>query len=419
MAYFYIILFMFVALAYCYDYKKFTLMRSFWFIFSWFVLVCVAAFRYRLGIDSVMYEHEYPDMPTLAGLLDYKFADSRYQPLYIVFTAICRSISEDFTCFQIFHALYINTLIFWFFRKYAKHTFVALSLYYLMLYFTFNMEVLRESLAIATFLLAWPMFKQGKWIWYYVICLVAFGFHISAILTFFLPVFWLPGLRQLFVLGKRTIIICAILFTVGLVIQTQFFDILNAMSMSENFAERTEAYKDDKLGGAALNLYGSLGYLLRYALYPLLAIYFIKKLRKTRYEDEDEERDENEKAEEIAKEEYMSMWNIYITCITLLITIFHRYNNYLAPFTFLMIADWAFNPMVFGKKIVHFKYYAWVAIFVPLFFMQIYSTFYGSLNKSGTLKQGMVYAPYKSRFNPEEDRDREKAFRFINPWRTF
>lgn len=409
MGYFYIILLMFVALGYCYDYKKITLMRGFWLVIMWLAVVCIAAFRYRLGVDSVMYEHEYPEMPTLSQLGDYKFGDSRYQFLYIVFTSIARTISSDFTCFQIMHALYVNTIIFWFFNKYTRHTFTGLSLYFLMLYVPFNMEVLRESLAICTFLLAWPMFKQGKWLWYYVICFVAYGFHLSALLTFILPIFWIPWLRHFFVLGKRTILICALLFAIGFTIQSQFFDILNALSFSDNFADRTQAYKNDELGGAALNLNGVIGYLFRFALYPLLAIYSLKKVHKKR----------GFKDEGLAKEEYMSMWNIYMTFMTLLITIFHRYNNYLAPFTFLMIADWAFSPVVIRRKLTHFKYYLWVILFAPLFFMQIYSSYYGSLNRSGTLKQGMLYSPYKSRFNPEEDKNREKAFRYINPWRRF
>lgn len=410
MGYFYIVLFMFIALAYCYDYKKFTSLRSFWLVVMWITAVCIAAFRYRMGVDSVMYEHEYPEMPTLSQLWDYKFSDSRYQPLYILFTSLCRSISSDFFCFQIVHALYVNTIIFWFYSRYTKHAFVALSLYFLMLYIPFNMEVLRESLAVSTFLLAWPMFKSGKWLWYYAICIVALGFHLSAILTFLLPLFWVPGLREFFVLGRRTVLICCLLFAIGFFIQDKFFDILQGLSMTDNFKERAAAYKGDELGGAALNINGVLGYLFKFALYPLLALYFLKKRKIV-----------NNKKEKVtlAKEEYMSMWNIYTTCLTLLITIFHRYNNYLAPFTILIIADWAFSSVTIGKVIWKYKYYMWVIIFLPLFFIHIYTGFYSALNKSGTLTQGMIYAPYHSRINPEEDRNREKAFRYINPWRDF
>ena len=410
MGYFYITPLMFVALGYCYDYKKHTSLKGFWLAVMWLMTVCIAAFRYRMGVDSVMYEYEYPEMPTLAQLWDYRFDESRYQVLYIIFTAISKSISGDFFCFQLMHALYVNTIVFWFYSRYTKHSFTALSLYFLMLYIPFNMEVLRESLAISTFLLAWPMFKRGKWVWYYAICLVAFGFHLSAILTFILPIFWMPWFRQFFVLGKRTVIICGLLFAIGFVIQNQFFDILQGISMSDSLKERAQAYKYDELGGASLNLNGVLGYLFRFALYPLLAIYFVKKNRKHLSKNENDE---------LAKEEYLSMWNIYTTCLTLLITIFHRYNNYLAPFTFLIIADWAFSSVMIGKVVWRYKYYMWVIIFVPLFFLQIYSSFYASLNKSGTLKQGMIYAPYSSRLNPDEDKDREKAFRYINPWRHF
>lgn len=410
MGYFYIVLLMFIALAYCYDYKKFTSLKSFWLVVTWITAVCIAAFRYRMGIDTVTYEHEYPEMPTLLQLGDFNFSDTRYQPLYVVFTAICRSISSDFFCFQLIHAIYINSIIFWFYRTYTKHTFTALSLYFLMLYLTFNMEVLRESLAVATFLLAWPMFKKGKWIWYYVICTVALGFHISAILTYLLPIFWIPGLRSLFVFGKRTWIVCGILFVVGFIVQKQFFDLLQGLSLTDHFRERAEAYKDSKLGGAALNIAGAIGYLLKYAIYPLIAVYFLKKRRNY---------GKKKAGSDIAAEEYMSMWNVYMACAALLITIFHRYNNYLAPFTLLIIADWAFSPITMGKVVWRYKYYMWVIAFVPLFFIHIYTNFYGSLNKSGTIKQGSFYAPYSSRLNPEEDKEREKAYRYINPWRKY
>ncbi len=410
MGYFYIVLLMFVALSYCYDYKKFTSLKGFWLVVMWITAVCIAAFRYRMGVDSVMYEYEYPEMPTLSQLWDYKFSDSRYQLLYIVFTAISRSLSDDFFCFQILHALYVNTIIFWFYSKYTKHTFFALSLYFLMLYIPFNMEVLRESLAISTFLLAWPMFKNGRWLWYYVICLIALGFHLSAILTFVFPLFRLPGLRQFFVFGKRTIIICFLLFSIGFFIQDRFFDILQGLSMTDNFKERAAAYKGDELGGAALNINGIIGYLIKFACYPLIALYFLKKKRKSGSKDGKVALD---------KEEYMCMWNVYTTCITLLITIFHRYNNYLAPFTILLIADWAFSSITFGKVVWKYKYYMWVVIFIPLYFIHIYTGFYSALNKSGTLTQGMIYSPYKSRLNPEEDKNREKTYRYINPWRNF
>lgn len=412
MTYIYIILSAFVVLSYVYDYRGVRQMRFFWMVIMWLVLVGIAGLRYRLGVDSVAYEYEYPDLPDLSQLEYFKFDQTRYQPLYIVFTAICKSISADFVLFQLAHALVVNTVFFWFFNKFTKHSFTALTLYFLILYFPLNMEVMRESLAVSMFLLAWPMFKQGKWLWYYAFCLVALGFHLSAIITFIFPLFWFPWLRQFFILGKRTVLILVILFAGGIAIASQFFDMLGLLSESDAFADRVQNYKDSKLGGMALNINGMLGYFFRYGLYPLMALYFLKKSNKGRVHNKTEKL-------EMAKEEYMTMWNIYITCFALLITIFHRYNNYLAPFTFLMIADWAFSNISLHGRRVRFKYYAWVIVLLPLFFMQIYSLFYVSLNQSGTLKQGYIYAPYSSRLNPVEDENRERAYRYLNPWRKF
>lgn len=197
--------------------------------------------------------------------------------------------------------------------------------------------------------------------------------------------------------------------------QKQFFDVLKMLSLTEGFKERAEAYKGDELGGASLNINGAIGYLLRYAVYPVVAIYFIKKSKNRG----SSLRSNKKEKQTLAKEEYMSMWNIYMACAALLITIFHRYNNYLAPFTYLIIADWAFSSLRIGQKVWRYKYYAWVIAFIPMFAMNIYSNIYGALNKSGTLKQGMLYGPYKSRLDPQEDKNREKAFRYINPWRKF
>lgn len=412
MGYFYIVLFMFIVLAYYYDYKKFTSLRSFWLVVMWITAVCIAAFRYRMGVDSVMYEYEYPEMPTLSQLWNYKFSDSRYQPLYIIFTAIPRTFSKDFFGFQLFHAIVVNGVLFWFFNKYTRHVFTALSLYFLTLYFLLNMEVLRESLAVSVFLLAWPFFERKKWILYYIVCTIAVGFHISAILMYLLPVFWLPGLRQLFVFGKRTLIIIALLFGIGFFIQKYFFDFLTVLNLTDNIQERVDAYKDNDLGGSAMSIAGSVAYLVKFAIYPLMALYFISHKKRLRRRFGDNKVD-------IDPKEYMTMWNVYIACLTLFITIFHRYINYFSPFGILVISDWAFSSVAMGKRIWRYKYYFWVIVFVPLFSLHIYTSFYGSLNKSGTLKRGMIFAPYKSRINPEEDPNREKAYRYINPWRKF
>ena len=402
MAYYYIILSMFIMLAYFYDYRKLTLMRGFWLVMMWLILVCVAGFRYHVGFDSRYYEYEYPDMPTLLTLADYDFSDTRYQPLYIVFTAIARTISKEFMCLQLLHALCLNTVIFWFFSKFTRHTFVALSLYFLMLFIPFNFEVLRESLAVSLFLLAWPYFLKQKWIKYYILVFIAFGFHISAAATFLLPLLWCTKIRHILMYGRRTIVLCAILAGVGLIVYQNFFEILKGLSFLSMFSERIDLYSGNDMGGMALNVNGVIVNLTRDAVYPLLAIYFLQKRLKYR-EVGQEERDT------LLKEEMVSMCGVYIVVLSIFIFILTRYNNYFLPVSILLVSDFVYSSVPKKRKNVRLNAFIWWMIFLPLFFMQAYNVTFTKLNPP-RYTIGMIYS-YNSQFNPQNKKEVEEAYR--------
>lgn len=406
MAYFYIILFTFVVLAYFYDYREFTMLREFWLVVMWGVLVCVAGFRYHVGLDSRFYEYEYGSMPNLVEIWDYDFGKSRYQPLYLLFVAVARSLSSDFMWFQVLHAIFVNTIFFWFFRRYTRHTFVGLSLYFLMVYIPFNMEVLRESLAVGFFVLAWPSFLREKWWKYYLLCIIAFGFHISAVITFILPIMWMPFFRKFFRFGKRTVIICAILSVIGLLTYKYFFDILKGLSFMTAINDRVSVYSQSKMGEMALNFNGVIVNLARNAFYPLLALYFMKKEKK---------RGEMTAEEEavFAKEEYITIWGVYMIVFSIFIFILTRYNNYFLPISIVVISDFAFSKIKRGA--IRPKYYTWVLLFIPLFFFQIYIVAFSKLNKSTKYDIGMIYS-YNSQFAPQDKRETEEAYRYLNSW---
>lgn len=402
MAYYYIILSMFALLAYVYDYRKLTLMRGFWLVVMWLTLVCIAGFRYHVGLDSRYYEYEYPDMPTLMTLADYDFSDTRYQPLYIVFTAIARTISKEFMYLQLMHALCLNTVIFWFFNKFTRHTFVALTLYFLMLFIPFNFEVLRESLAVSLFLLAWPYFLKQKWLPYYILVAIAFGFHISAAVTFLLPLLWVTKVRHLLMYGKKTIVLCAILVGVGLIVYQNFFEILKGLSFLSMFSERIDLYSGNEMGGMALNINGVIVNVTRDAVYPLLAIFFLQRKLKYRQVDPAER-------SILQKEEMVSMCGVYTVILSIFIFILTRYNNYFLPISILIIADFVFSGVPKKKSTVKINAFLWGVMFLPLFFMQAYNVTFTKLDPP-RYNIGMIYS-YNSQFNPQNRREVEEAYR--------
>ena len=393
---------MFAFLAYVYDYRKLTLMRGFWLVLMWLILVCLAGFRYHVGLDSRYYEYEYPDMPTLMTLADYDFSDTRYQPLYIVFTAIARTISKEFMYLQLMHALWLNTVIFWFFNKFTRHTFVALTLYFLMLFIPFNFEVLRESLAVSLFLLAWPYFLKQKWIPYYILVAIAFGFHISAAVTFLLPLLWVTKIRHLLMYGKKTIVLCAILVGLGLIVYQNFFEILKGLSFLSMFSERIDLYSGNEMGGMALNVNGVIVNVTRDAVYPLLAIFFLQRKLKYR-EVSPEERSI------LQKEEMVSMCGVYTVILSIFIFILTRYNNYFLPVSLLIISDFVFSGVPKKKTTVRLNAFLWGIIFLPLFFMQAYNVTFTKLDPP-RYNIGMIYS-YNSQFNPQNKKEVEEAYR--------
>ena len=162
---------------------------NFFYFFSYIVLVSIAAFRYRVGGDSLGYFDEYSSYPTMSDIFTTDFSSMRYQPLFYLFAAVCKLFGDNFFYFQLFHAIFINLIIFLFLKRYSQYKFAAILLYYLLYYLYFNMEILRESLSVCIFLIAVQYLINKSYIRYYILIIIAYFLHSSAIFLFVLPVF--------------------------------------------------------------------------------------------------------------------------------------------------------------------------------------------------------------------------------------
>lgn len=154
----------------------------------WLLFVFVAGLRYRVGGDSLYYQDIYPSLPSFGELKNYGLYENGYGPLWYLFCATTKAIDNRFFVMQIVHALIINTAMICFFNKYSRHLFACLLVYYVFYYLYFNMEILRESLAIAVFLFNMKNLINRRWGRYILGSLVSLGFHLSAIVLFFLPI---------------------------------------------------------------------------------------------------------------------------------------------------------------------------------------------------------------------------------------
>lgn len=386
-------------LTYFYDYKGKEQGRVLWFCIALLAFIMIAGLRYRLGTDSIRYERYFERCPDLMNLSPNNFANTRFSPLYILLESIIKTFTDQFIVFQVVHATIVNFVLFFFIYKNTSKIFFAITLYFFTLYFSLNMEVLRESLAVVVFLLAWPSFRDGKWLSWYALSLVGFLFHTSAFFMFLLPLIVVPGIRSIFVFGKRTILVCIVIFAILFVIRDRFFHYVQAAAMLENVAERATVYTKSELATSSMNIFGIIGNTLRFVIYPFVAIYFLKNTHNPRF---------------APNSRFMSfiLMSAYVGIAAMIIPIFYRYNNYFLFFPIIALSEFIFSSFTLDMKRVRLNYLTWVILFIPIFVLDVHFGVMGNANKSGTLKGYMNYYPYASRIDMEKDKDREKLFKY-------
>lgn len=143
--------------------------------------------RFRVGIDTLNYMANYQYVPDFDNLNIDQIFDYRFEPLYVVLNSLCKSISPDFYVFQLLHSLILNLCVVVFFYKNTTNPFVGLFFYFFITGLYFNMEVLRESLAVGIFLLNFRNLLKHNWFKYYLLVCVSILFHYSAFILLFFP----------------------------------------------------------------------------------------------------------------------------------------------------------------------------------------------------------------------------------------
>ena len=386
-------------LTYRYDYRKEESGRLMWYMVALLVFILIAGLRYRLGTDSVRYERFFIHGKTLATMEMDDFSSTRFSPLYVLMNVTVRTFTDQFVAFQIVHAIIVNSVIFYFIYKNTRNIFFGILIYGFFLYTALNMEALREAFAVVVFLLAWPSFREGKWLMWYLLSFIAFLCHTSAVFMFILPVIVLPGIRELFVIGRRTVVICILLCAVSFVIRAKFFNYIEQIAMLEEVAERAHVYSKNALSSSGLNLVGIILYFFRLVLYPVLALYILCNK-------------ENPSLNKNSRFVEMTMMSVYVGIVSIAITIIYRFNNYFFFFIIVTLADLIYTNFTINFKKYSFRYLTWIFIFVPFFYLQVFVIYMGNVNRTGTLKTYMNYYPYNSRLDMNKDEDREKVFRF-------
>ena len=258
----YLIVFLLALLfTYQYDIKRRIQGKEAAYFILFLATVLLAGCRYVVGGDTVRYMRYWEDYPTLFEH-DMSLFDTIYEPLWSFLSIVCKSVSDDFVFFQFVHAVLLNGILFFGVFKEQEMFNIrrfTVTFFYLIYYFLyFNMEILQESLAVAIFLLSLPYYQSNNWKKYYLLAIISFLFHASAIVVFFIPFF-----RNI-TFKFRYVVIMALVIGV---FSVSIGYLLSNWLDSQIYA-KFELYK-----GAGMNINGRILRIIEFIIIPLIIIH--------------------------------------------------------------------------------------------------------------------------------------------------
>ncbi len=331
--------------------------KQLWFIFLYIYLTLLVGLRYHVGGDSLVYEKVFDVITNDLSTWHFTFVDI-YQPGFTFLYALSRSISPEFYCFQIIHALILNTLLFLFISKYSKYRFLSLLLIEYAMYLYFSTEILREALAVLIFTFNYPNYREKKWIKYLIGVAISILFHISA--SFLLIIPFLHSLK----FNRKFFFFCLGLFAFIPVLYKVFG------TASDNIiAHKISRYKVIFFG-----YFETFSYVLSGAIFPIFILWYLKKNKiESRFET--------------------------LICIQIIFglasvvnpIIFGRLTNYFVLFFLLTLAELFHTELRSRSRILKRN-----SLIIALFFVLTYSPQY--LNQGKYIR----YIPYSSILNPVE-----------------
>ena len=132
------------------------------YIVECIILILLASFRSdSMGGDALFYAENFQYLPKLNEIkLDELLIGSRYQPLWLIFNSLIKTIYDNFLFYKIIHALIVNITIFAFAYQFPQHKFYFVFLFLISKFWYFEFEIQREVLAICAFLISFEYLKR-------------------------------------------------------------------------------------------------------------------------------------------------------------------------------------------------------------------------------------------------------------------
>lgn len=188
MTVYYVTISLLTGMGYFFTEKKQKNTATLWYLaVSFLFLAFLASFRYAIGFDYFSYRNIY-EMVSQWSFADI-FRYTQAEPLYYVICKIFCMAGCPFQIFLLFVNLFLMAAAMQFVYRYSKLPWISVYLYITLQFLAYNMNLIRQSITVAFFLLAYPYLKNRKLLPYTFIILLGGMFHNS--LWFVYPLYFL------------------------------------------------------------------------------------------------------------------------------------------------------------------------------------------------------------------------------------
>lgn len=147
----------------------------------------LASFRYAIGFDYFSYQRMY------RILLGWSFRDTLrvywHEPLFPLLCKVCGLFGCSYQMFLVFANIFLFLAAVNFIYRYSKLPWLSVYLYITLQFLAYNMNLIRQSFAVAFFLIAYPYLRDRKIVPFTVLIVLGGMFHNSLWLVF--PLFFL------------------------------------------------------------------------------------------------------------------------------------------------------------------------------------------------------------------------------------
>jgi len=328
--------------------------------------ILLAGLRNKVGGDSFSYQYVFEDdiktlfeVPFFGDLFHNE--NVTWEPLFVFSLSIVKSLGAGFWLFQLVHAIFINVVIFNFIKKYTRYKYTALLFYAFFYYLYFNTEILRESIAVAVFLIAYPYLKNKSYLKYFCLVLVGIGFHTSALILLIIP------LLRLFKLDKKGVTYLTLLLFIAF-----FSNVLFSSFLSDVFGGFSDKF--DRYANIKLNINGMIFTFGMFVFFPFFLIKYLKLDRK-----------------DLPFNDLLFTYFMFAV-IFVGINGLGRFINYLGIFMIIYLCNAIYILKINGSRIAMSNFVILLLFLIPFYYK--YTYYNAVILASSNSKKIEIYYPY-------------------------